>query len=705
MKRIAIVFCLLAGICPSAFGQLEMRRGGMPTTTYFVVASDAPGTMQRGGPNVFLCPATNPQVKIQEAIDTAAAAGGGLVDLSLGTFTVSKPSGAVDVVFTGDVAEGAGVSTVYNFTGMTAAEWAVTTIGQMFYSSGGQDASDDSCEDNTVDMISTVEKRSITHVLIASGAWNNTAKTITKTDAFADYTFASGDEIYVSGGTGVTAGFFTIASRTSDDVIVTSSDINGGSGDVADITTDDAVQLSEDFNDDYGSTAGGSGGKVTLVRMIPCIELKSRVYLKGSGFGGVNTAVTNIVLAADQNCTVMAWLPTSNSVGCGIADLSINGNATNQGDGAVTTYHPLCNGVITNEFGFDFHVWRANVMSCKGNGFWIGYPWGFHIRGGGWTEHHMGSGIVFGDGSMGEIVNHKVADNCLATSRDAHASNTAPGDGASNYTIATVRLQNADYCTITGGIFEGEQTWCIWAIDGESHKFVGCQIQSLISGGEGGIFLDGNLYSTMIGCVFNQNATGGPIGIDVNGYGHVIMGNIFDPAVVKPIELGQLTYAAQISGNVNAHVADDTKSLTNMRAEAGFTYLLNSTGGQIVSRRFVKRSVSSGTITVTTANTDLNVVGMTQLAIANSADGVVITHGYSPVGPIDDTAASNNGAVVIGDLLTPSDQGGQDGSLEEAASGDYVVAIAEEANAGALDGGVNLRAIYILPAGERYTLP
>ena len=41
--------------------------------------------------------------------------------------------------------------------------------------------------------------------------------TLTKTAAFANYTWYEGDEIYLTGGTGVTPGLYEIASRTDDD--------------------------------------------------------------------------------------------------------------------------------------------------------------------------------------------------------------------------------------------------------------------------------------------------------------------------------------------------------------------------------------------------------------------------------------------------------------------------------------------------------
>lgn len=74
---------------------------------------------------------------------------------------------------------------------------------------------------------------------ITGATWTESTKTITKTAGFASYTFAKGDILNVTGGTGATAGRYTIASRTSDDAIVLSASI----GSDADGKTDIAGQI------------------------------------------------------------------------------------------------------------------------------------------------------------------------------------------------------------------------------------------------------------------------------------------------------------------------------------------------------------------------------------------------------------------------------------------------------------------------------
>ncbi len=55
---------------------------------------------------------------------------------------------------------------------------------------------------------------------VTSANWTASSRTITDTGAFADYTFLAGDQLKITSGTGLLAGFHTIESRTDDDAIV-----------------------------------------------------------------------------------------------------------------------------------------------------------------------------------------------------------------------------------------------------------------------------------------------------------------------------------------------------------------------------------------------------------------------------------------------------------------------------------------------------
>lgn len=62
---------------------------------------------------------------------------------------------------------------------------------------------------------------------LTAATFTNATKTLSQTGAFTSYTFTAGDQIYISGGTGVTAGLYEIASKTSNDAIVLVADIGG----------------------------------------------------------------------------------------------------------------------------------------------------------------------------------------------------------------------------------------------------------------------------------------------------------------------------------------------------------------------------------------------------------------------------------------------------------------------------------------------
>ncbi len=81
-------------------------------------------------------------------------------------------------------------------------------------------------------------------VTIASGGtFTESSKNLNKTAAFASYTWASGDRIYITGGTAVVAGSYEVASKTDDDNIVLVLDITSDASDPTDVTAEDATTL------------------------------------------------------------------------------------------------------------------------------------------------------------------------------------------------------------------------------------------------------------------------------------------------------------------------------------------------------------------------------------------------------------------------------------------------------------------------------
>jgi hypothetical protein len=72
---------------------------------------------------------------------------------------------------------------------------------------------------------------------IAGGTWTQATRRLVSAGAFTSYTFRAGDQIFITGGTGVTAGWRTIASKISANEIELAA-TTGFTGNNADTTTD-----------------------------------------------------------------------------------------------------------------------------------------------------------------------------------------------------------------------------------------------------------------------------------------------------------------------------------------------------------------------------------------------------------------------------------------------------------------------------------
>lgn len=163
MKRFLLAILAVITVCvlaQPASAQIRQYRGGQDTdAVWLVVASNFTGAI-RGGARVKLCSGANDQVKIQEAVDEAYASGrsGAIVQLSPGTFTVSKPTDAVDIVFTADLTDGVAKAVLTNLS-FSEGEAGDLAVGQVFRVSGGADNDGgESVEDNLSDCIVTLKQ-------------------------------------------------------------------------------------------------------------------------------------------------------------------------------------------------------------------------------------------------------------------------------------------------------------------------------------------------------------------------------------------------------------------------------------------------------------------------------------------------------------------------------------------------------------------
>lgn len=87
-------------------------------------------------------------------------------------------------------------------------------------------------------------------ITIDNGTWTEATKTLTKTAAFASYTFVRGDTFRVTAGADATQGFYPIKSKTSADAIVLDTSIGAAANGDTDIdgTLDaSSIALPSDF--------------------------------------------------------------------------------------------------------------------------------------------------------------------------------------------------------------------------------------------------------------------------------------------------------------------------------------------------------------------------------------------------------------------------------------------------------------------------
>ena len=127
------------------------------------------------------------------------------------------------------------------------------------------------------------------NITIAGGTTNGSpGTTLTKTGAFTNYSFVEGDQVEITSGTGVTAGFYKILSRTNDnDILVDVTPGVSGSAIAATIHAD-AVALPSDFRELLSYEASNSlTNSLQLTTMQHLVELRANnLQASGGGYFG-----------------------------------------------------------------------------------------------------------------------------------------------------------------------------------------------------------------------------------------------------------------------------------------------------------------------------------------------------------------------------------------------------------------------------------
>lgn len=135
-------------------------------------------------------------------------------------------------------------------------------------------------------------------ITLTGATWTEATKTLTKTAAFTNYTHLAGDEVKITSGTGATAGYYPIASKTSANAIVLETSIGAGADtqtDIAGTMNLWAMALPSDFLEMLSVyPASSSNQSLNFVPLSTLIEAR-RNSISGSGF---YASVVNATLAA-----------------------------------------------------------------------------------------------------------------------------------------------------------------------------------------------------------------------------------------------------------------------------------------------------------------------------------------------------------------------------------------------------------------------
>lgn len=117
---------------------------------------------------------------------------------------------------------------------------------------------------------------------LTGATFTNSTKVLTKTGAFTNYTHQTGDVVYISGGTGVTAGLYEIASKTDADNIVLVADIGGTNPTDVSSSSGPFATLHHAFNDGGVGVSIAAGDEVRVLND-GIYEIDNNIQVSGNG--------------------------------------------------------------------------------------------------------------------------------------------------------------------------------------------------------------------------------------------------------------------------------------------------------------------------------------------------------------------------------------------------------------------------------------
>jgi len=700
------------GVRPARAAGIPANRRAISAPVFYAIANDAPSWMQVGGSGRTLCTGTQAaggsQAGLQAAVDACAAAGGGRVKCSPGTFWMGFPTAnplygptitqiddddaklTADPTIDSAASTASGISSVLHGVATwdegTFADWAVDDI--LRYSGGADASGSETLEQNVEYGYASV--LNVTEIgALSTVAWDESELELEKVGGFVG--IAEGDNVYIASGTAVTPGWYTVdgpgggAAAPTDDVVVLTVDVTTDGDDQADLATEDALLLNERLDNHSGDGAADYTG-VDVDKVIASVTVPPGVMLEGDG-----VPATAWKQADGADCPpLMLWQSSSGEhVRCQLKHIYFHGRQSAQ-SGTDDTYRAGCPGLVVSPNAWDTDVTGCAWYSQAGDGIILvgNGVWGWQQRAG-WIEYQCGAGIVCGDGNHATFYGVKNIEGGL--------------DSTGTFCTSALWLrEGANQVNWIGGMLQSNTDWAVRAKKAWDCRFTGATIDSNDAASEGGMYFDSDSYDMIVtGCqVEVQDTNASAVGIDLTASGGtVVTGCKFHDDCPTPFDLSGYPKGQVLLGNlgplgIGDHI--ETVRLTNTDGTTITIYraVTWDSGGAETMKLMPDATAAAGT----------PLVGVLQLGLDSSVnqaaqgeDGYVIRRGQC-LGRIDNEDNLANGAE-----LAISKEGDGDGQFGIAAATDMVWAFLVSGT-GVTGGGTAINAPIVL-LEKPYTKP
>jgi hypothetical protein len=341
-----------------------------------------------------------------------------------------------------------------------------------------------------------------TGVGLATATW--TESTFTLTQAGHGYTFATGDVIYISGGTDVVVGLYEVASSTANDIVLVETSTLPNVGDASNLATGDLAT---------GDITSSGGPDLTIQAALDVLAAGDHIYVRsGTSY---NEALTTTTAGASNEVVVLEGYTTT----LGDGGLAINDGTTGS---LAEGWTPIS--------GSNFYVWK-NFRFTNFTGTCFGNNLGDYIQLYRVEADNGGSGGI------------ELDDKCMVLLCNAH-DNT--GDGISITSFGSIHMcishsNTGNGVEATGSmavndclIYNNTGNGINWIGTDGSSSFCNSTIVASAASGSTGMSLGISNVANRIVCVNNTisgySGTGGK-GIDTPAHGErslIFNNNVFD---------------------------------------------------------------------------------------------------------------------------------------------------------------------------------